>query len=179
MVAKYTLDGSRPPKELVQALDQRIQSMADALAPSPWFTLPVSVLHHPHGVAADVVARSRGLTFAPIDPEIDRSISKGIAAVHETYRRIRRGEFVHSQTLLDELRYHIVLADDWVNDRAPRGVALARYELRASGLNRGIELQSYVEGVEESRGDGGLMRTGWTGIGRTRYWVTRRRARAS
>jgi hypothetical protein len=32
-----------------------------------------------------------------------------------------------------------------------------------AGLNRGIGLQSYVEDVEESRGDDGLMRTGWTG----------------
>src|SRR5215471_6567527 len=38
-VAKYTLEDSRPPKELVQALDQRIQSMADAhtmLSQSHW-----------------------------------------------------------------------------------------------------------------------------------------------
>jgi PAS domain S-box-containing protein len=38
-VAKYTLEGTRPPEELVQALDQRIQSMADAhtmLSQSQW-----------------------------------------------------------------------------------------------------------------------------------------------
>ena len=38
-VAKYTLEDSQPPKELVQALDQRIQSMADAhtmLSQSHW-----------------------------------------------------------------------------------------------------------------------------------------------
>ena len=38
-VAKYTLEDSRPPKELVRALDQRIQSMADAhtmLSQSHW-----------------------------------------------------------------------------------------------------------------------------------------------
>jgi hypothetical protein len=115
-----------------------------ALAPSPWFTLPISVLHDPQGVVADVLVRSRGLTFAPIDSDIDRSISKGIAAVHESYRRIRRGELIHSQALLDELRYHMVLADDWINDRAPRGVAVARYELRASPAILSAVAASYV-----------------------------------
>ena len=117
---------------------------SSAFAASPWFTLPISILHDPQGIVADVLARSRGLTFAPVDSEIDRSISKGIAAVHETYRRIQRGELIHSQALLDELRYHMVLADDWVNDRPPRGVAVARYELRASPAILSAVAASYV-----------------------------------
>jgi isopenicillin N synthase-like dioxygenase len=38
----------------------------------------------------------------------------------------------------------------------------------------GIEIVKLRRGrTGKSRGDDGLMRTGWTGIGRTRYWVKR------
>jgi len=105
---------------------------AAALVPSPWLALPIGILHDPQGIVADVVARSRGLAFVATEAEIDRSLSRGIAALHEAYRRIRRGEFIYAQALLDELRYHMALADDWVQARPPCSVVLTRFEQRAS-----------------------------------------------
>ncbi len=103
-----------------------------AFVPSPWLALPLRILHDPQGIVADVVARSRGLRFAPAEEDIDRSIGKGLAALHEAYRRIRRGELIYAQSLLDELRLHMAVADDWLRGEPSRGVVLTRFEHRAS-----------------------------------------------
>lgn len=104
---------------------------ADALLPSPWYRLPIKVLHDPNGIIADLVERSKDLRFAVAEEEIDFSISKGLAAAHEAYRRAMRGELFYAQTLLDELRQHIMQADDWLCDRTPETAVLAKFEKRA------------------------------------------------
>ncbi len=103
-----------------------------AFAPSPWLTLPLKILYDPRGLVADVVARSRGLTFALAEEDINRSIGKGLAALHEAYRRVRRGELIHAQALLDELRLHMAQADDWARGLPSPAVVLTRFERRAS-----------------------------------------------
>ncbi len=106
---------------------------AAALAPSAWYRLPIKVLHDPEGVVADLLARSQGLPFAVTGDDLDISISKGLAAAHETYRRARRGELFHALSLLDELRQHIMQADDWLHDRTPETAVLAKFDMRGSG----------------------------------------------
>src|SRR5579872_1245140 len=61
--------------------------------------------------------------------KIDRSIGKGIAAAHEAYRRLRRDELIYAQSLLDELRFRLLCADDWLADRFERGHANLRTAL--------------------------------------------------
>lgn len=92
---------------------------AAALKPSPWYHLPIKILHDPRGIIADTVNRSKGLPFSVGDDDVDFSISKGLAAAHETYRRAMSGELFYAQTLLDELRHHMMQADDWLHDRTP------------------------------------------------------------
>ncbi|TCV76404.1 hypothetical protein EDE05_108226 [Neorhizobium sp. R1-B] len=77
---------------------------AARLVPSPWYRLPIRILHDPTGIVAEVVEQSAGLTFAVRADELDISISKGLAAAQETYRRAKRGELFYAQTLLDELK---------------------------------------------------------------------------
>ena len=67
-----------------------------------------------------MVRASEHLKFEVTDEDLDFSISKGLAAAHEVFRRTRRGELVFAQTLLDEFRFHIIQADDWLFDRTPR-----------------------------------------------------------
>lgn len=105
---------------------------AAALTPSPWYRLPIKILHDPKGVVADIVNRSKGLPFTLGDDDVDYSISKGLAAAHETYRRAMRGELCYAQTLLDELRLHMMQADDWLHDRTPEAAVMAKFERRAS-----------------------------------------------
>jgi hypothetical protein len=102
--------------------------------PSPWYGLPILILHDPTGVIQNVVDQSKGLEFQLDPQEIDRSVSKGVAAVHEAYRRLRRGELVFVQSLLDELRQHMAFADDWIHRRPPQAVPFSRLESRASNL---------------------------------------------
>lgn len=105
---------------------------AAALEPSPWYTLPVAILHDPIGIVADLVERSRGLAFTVREEDVDFSISKGLAAAHETYRRAMRGELFYAQTLLDELRRHMMQADDWLRDRTPEAALAAKFDGRGS-----------------------------------------------
>ncbi|MCJ9670062.1 MULTISPECIES: hypothetical protein [unclassified Neorhizobium] len=63
---------------------------------------------------------------------MDFSTSKGLAAAHETYRRARRGELFYAQKLLDERRHHIMRAYDWLHDRAPETIVMAKFDKRAS-----------------------------------------------
>ena len=100
--------------------------------PSPWLSLPTDVLYDPKGILADVIGKSMGLPFEVDEDEIDRSISKGIACVHEVYRRVRRGELFFAQSLLDGIRHYMTQADDWINSRPPQAVTLSKLEQRGS-----------------------------------------------
>ncbi|OHV79006.1 nucleotidyltransferase domain-containing protein [Rhizobium sp. LCM 4573] len=105
---------------------------ASTLAPSPWYRLPIRILHDPDGIVAELVEHSQGLSFSVSEDDIDFSISKGLAAAHETYRRAQRGELFYAHSLLDELRQHIMHADDWLHDRTPETTVMAKFERRAS-----------------------------------------------
>jgi predicted nucleotidyltransferase len=116
-----------------------------SFAPSPWYDLPIRILHDPLGTIGEVVAKSRDMTFELDLDEIDRSASKGVAAVHEAYRRLRRGELVFVQSLLDELRQHMTFADDWLHRRAPQAVPFSHLEGRASNSLLRAFHQSFTE----------------------------------
>ncbi len=102
------------------------------LEPSPWYTLPVRILFDPRGVVEGLIKRSAGLRFEVTEENLDYSISKGLAAAHEAFRRIQRDELVFTQTLLDELRFHMIQADDWLFDRTPRTQLFSKYDQRGS-----------------------------------------------
>ncbi len=104
----------------------------DGLEPSPWYTLPVRILFDPRGVVEGLIKRSAGLRFEVTEEDLDYSISKGLAAPHEVFRRIQRDELVFTQTLLDELRFHMIQADDWLFDRTPRTQLFSKYDQRGS-----------------------------------------------
>ncbi len=103
-----------------------------ALAPSPWYRLPIKTLHDPHGLVANLLERSAVLPFTVSEDDLDFSISKGLAAAHEAYRRALRGELFYALSLLDELRQHIMHADDWLHDRTPETAVVAKFDMRGS-----------------------------------------------
>jgi predicted nucleotidyltransferase len=104
----------------------------DALKPSPWYGLPIKILHDPLGVVAALVAHSKDLSFTTPIEDVERSISKGLAAAHEAYRRASRDELLHAQTLLHELRHHVMKADDWLQRRTPLITLYSKFEHRGS-----------------------------------------------
>jgi len=79
-----------------------------------------------------MVRASEHLEFDVTDEDLDFSISKALAATHEIFRRTRRGELVFAQTLLDELRFHIIQADDWLFGRTPRTQLFTKFDHRGS-----------------------------------------------
>ena len=104
----------------------------EGLKPSPWYGLPHTILHDPTGVITTLLARSKRLSFATSIEEVDLSISKGLAAAHEAYRRTHRRELLYAQTLLDELRHQVMKADDWLFGRTPLTATYAKFEQRGS-----------------------------------------------
>jgi hypothetical protein len=104
----------------------------DALRPSPWYGLPIKILYDPSGIIATLVAHSETLPFTISAGDVEHSISKGLAAAHEAYRRAKRGELLYAQTLLDEMRHHIMKADDWLFGRTPLTAVYAKFEQRGS-----------------------------------------------
>jgi hypothetical protein len=110
---------------------------ADALKPSPWYTLPIKPLHDPEGFVSNLIANSTGLGFEVTEDEVDYSISKGLSAAHEAFRRARRGEILYAQTLLDEFRQHIMQADDLLFDRTPDLMLHAKFDQRGTEHGHG------------------------------------------
>jgi len=102
------------------------------LQPSPWHALPITILLDCHGAIQRMVSASEHLEFDVTDEDLDFSISKALAATHEIFRRTRRGELVFAQTLLDELRFHIIQADDWLFGRTPRTQLFTKFDHRGS-----------------------------------------------
>ncbi len=43
---------------------------ATALTPSPWYRLPIKILHDPKGIVADLVKRSEGLQFTVEEDDV-------------------------------------------------------------------------------------------------------------
>jgi len=113
------------------------------LEPSPWYTLPIRILFDPRGVVERLLTRSVGLRFEVEEDDLDYSISKGIAAAHEAFRRMQRDELIFAETLLDELRFHIIQADDWLFDRTPRTQLFSKYDQRGSGEVVAVLRQSF------------------------------------
>ena len=102
------------------------------LPPSPWYTLPLRILFDPRGVIERLVSASANLTFEVTDEDLDFSISKGLAAAHEAFRRTQRQEVLFAQILLDELRFHMIQADDWLFQRTPRTQVFSKFDHRGS-----------------------------------------------
>lgn len=117
---------------------------ASTFAPSPWYALPVQALHDPQGLIQDVVERSRPLGFALDGAAIEQSAGKGLAAIHEAYRRLQRGELVFVQSLLDELRQFMTFADDWIHARPPQAVPFSHLETRISPVLLDLLRNSFV-----------------------------------
>lgn len=90
------------------------------------------MLHDPDAIVREILAQSAELEFDVSTDAISWSISKGLAAENESYRRIRRDELFFAQSLLDELRLHMVQADDRIHRRPPQAVPFSRLESRAS-----------------------------------------------
>jgi predicted nucleotidyltransferase len=92
---------------------------ADAMEPSPWFSLPTRILHDPTGLIGVTVAKSAFAEGTTTPLVVERTIGKTIAYAIEVARRMARGELAYAQSLLDGLRNRIVTLEDLLEDRSP------------------------------------------------------------
>ncbi len=92
---------------------------ADALEPSPWFTLPTRILHDPMGLVGATAAKSEFAEGTATPLVVERAVGKAIAYAIEVARRLARGELAYAQSLLDGLRNRIVTLEDLLEDRSP------------------------------------------------------------
>ena len=113
-------------------------------APSPWYTLPTTILYDPKSVVSKVFSRSEPFAFEFNESRVDRVISKGLAAAHEVYRRARRGELLYAQHLLEDLRSYIAELDDCINRRVVKIPEDIKLDNRLSARIKGGLASSYV-----------------------------------
>jgi hypothetical protein len=92
----------------------------DAFRPSPWLKFPATILLDRTGIVSQVLSESAELQFDTVpDTEVSRLLSKALAGAHEVVRRIRRGELIFAQSLLEELRTHMIRLDACMQAVAP------------------------------------------------------------
>ena len=101
----------------------------DHLQPSPWYTLPLRILYDPEQLVRRVIEASQELRFATSGGEVEASIDFGLAALHETFRRVNRGELVYAAKNLDELRLAIISAEETLREQPRCG--FSHFETRA------------------------------------------------
>lgn len=104
----------------------------ETLEPSVWHARPMRILYDPDDVLRQLAQQSVGLREAPPGDKINRLISKGLAAVHEAYRRVQRGDLLYAQSLLDELRHFMMMADDLLHGRTPDADVYVRFSDRGT-----------------------------------------------
>ena len=111
------------------------------LQASPWYTLPIRVLFDPERLVECVIEKSRGLAFVPTAQEVDESVTHGLAAAHEVFRRLSRGEPAYAGRILDELRQAMIDAEDYLQQRPAYG--FSHLETRADETFVATLYQSY------------------------------------
>jgi len=112
--------------------------------PSPWYSLPTTILYDPRGVARSIIEHSQPFKFEVDERRVDWLISKGLAAAHEVYRRTQRGELIYAQKLLEEFRSYLAEADDWIHQRVPPNPSHVKLERRLTPSLLEALKESYV-----------------------------------
>jgi hypothetical protein len=118
-------------------------SQAD-LRPSPWYSLPTTILYDPVGFVSGIIESSQPFKFETNKRRVDWLLSKGLATAHEVYRRSRRGELLYAQNLLEEFRSYVAEADDWILQRVPPNPPNIKFERRLDPPLLEALMQSYV-----------------------------------
>ena len=112
--------------------------------PSPWYTLPTTILYDPKNIVSEVFASSQPFVFEFNESRVNWIISKGLAAAHEIYRRARRGELLYAQKLLEDFRFYIAEADDWIHQRVVKNPIDIKLDRRLSASLTNALTDSYV-----------------------------------
>ena len=116
------------------------------LQPSPWLKLPVNILLDRTGAVREVVERSARLPFPPpTDSAVSRVLSKALTDAHEVVRRLRRGELFFAQSLLEELRFHMIRLEGRICAVEPSTSADLKVEHRISDRLEPALKSSYVD----------------------------------
>ena len=80
----------------------------DAFRPSPWLKFPAAIVLDRTGIVSSILKESASLQFLAVPvAEVSRLLSKALAGAHEVVRRIRRGELLFAQSLLEEPRMRL------------------------------------------------------------------------
>ena len=125
--------------------------------PSPWFKMPAKVFVDRDGLVQRVLTESQSLAFpAPSPNEVSLILSRALAGAHEVVRRARRGELHFAQSLLDELRSHMVRLDGWIQGLAPSSSHDLKLSSRLSPTLANALTLSYV-GLNAADLDDGVV----------------------
>lgn len=102
------------------------------LEPSPYL-LEIKILYDEHEFLLSIKENSKGVTYYTDYDTINYMADKYIASAHECYRRIKRGEYIYANQLLQNMKQIILNLEDALNSRPQQGFYKAEYRF-------GIEL---------------------------------------
>lgn len=103
---------------------------SDDISPSLWHNKGIKIIYDKTGKIAEIVEESKKLTVEYNKQEINMSIDKTFALIHEVYRRAKRNEVIYANDLLNGLRMKVIEFDDIINNRLQEGSS--HYENRGN-----------------------------------------------
>ena len=112
------------------------------LYPSLWQNKGITIILDKKGFLQKIVDKSKTLTFEISNEEINILINKGLALVHEVYRRVMRNELIYANDLLNALRQRLIDYDDLLNENLLEGCS--HYEKRGNKLLIDLFHESYI-----------------------------------
>lgn len=111
------------------------------LTPSVWHNKGIKIIYDRDGFISEIIEKSKNLKIETNIEDINISINKGIALIHETYRRAKRDEIVYANDLLNGLRHKLIEFNDLLNNRINEGSS--HYEKRGTEELKNILHKSY------------------------------------
>lgn len=103
---------------------------SDEINPSLWHNKGIKIIYDKTGKIAEIVEESKKLAIEYNKQEINMSIDKTFALIHEVYRRAKRNEVIYANDLLNGLRMKVIEFDDIINNRLQEGSS--HYENRGN-----------------------------------------------
>lgn len=116
--------------------------------PSLWLNKGIDIILDKKNFLQRTCDKSKSLTFEISNEEINILINKGLALVHEIYRRAMRNELIYANDLLNAFRQRLIDYDDLLNKKLMEGCS--HYEKKGNKLLINVFHESYITSDKNS-----------------------------
>jgi len=104
------------------------------LTPSPWHK-NISIYKDTNNLIKNLKDNSQIIDFKPNVNEVNRCINDFYAAIHETYRRLKRGELFFAIRLLEKAKEKLINLWDYIKENPTRQWYKLERRIEPEGMN--------------------------------------------